>query len=144
MVMRMSTISLYENLYGADLSFCGLCQNEPVDSKGFHRGLELFNLADFYDAHEVWEDVWRAAPGPEKKFLQGLIQIAVGLHHHSTGNRVGARSLLARGARNLSGYSGDFAGIDLRSLLRGLADCQQALAEGHPLPRLPRIEMLGC
>jgi hypothetical protein len=27
----------------------------------------------------VQEDVWRAAPGPEKKFLQGLIQVAVAL-----------------------------------------------------------------
>ena len=115
-----------------------------MDSKGFHRGLELFNLADFYDAHEVWEDVWRAAPTAEKKFLQGLIQIAVGLHHQSTGNRVGAKSLLARGARNLSSYSEDFAGIDVRTLLRGVADCHQALADGDPLPRLPRIEMLGC
>src|SRR6201987_3609031 len=60
------------------LLHCGLCQNYGVDSKGFHRGLELFNLTHFYDAHEVWEDVWRAAPAAEKKFLQGLIQIAVG------------------------------------------------------------------
>jgi uncharacterized protein len=111
-----------------------------VDTKGFHRGLDLFNSTDFYDAHEVWEDVWRAAPRSEKKFLQGLIQIAVGLHHHSTGNRVGAKSLLARGARNLSAYSGDFGGIDLRSLLRGVADCHRALADGQPLPPLPRIE----
>jgi dTDP-4-amino-4,6-dideoxygalactose transaminase len=115
-----------------------------VDSKGFHRGLELFNLADFYDAHEVWEDVWRAAPTAEKKFLQGLIQIAVGLHHHSTGNCVGAKSLLARGARNLSAYSDNFGGIDLRTLLQAIADCHQALVEGHPLTRLPRIEYVNA
>ncbi len=24
--------------------------------------LDLFNRACFFDAHEVWEDVWRAAP----------------------------------------------------------------------------------
>jgi uncharacterized protein len=119
-----------------------LCQNGAVDSKAFNRGLRLFNDAEFFEAHEVWEDVWRAAPEQEKKFLQGLIQISVGLHHHSTGNQVGARSLLTRGARNLSQYGENFGGIDLLSLLQQVAGCHQALADGAPLPALPRIEKL--
>jgi uncharacterized protein len=115
-----------------------------VDSDGFQRGLQLFNNADFFEAHEVWEDVWRAAPAAEKKFLQGLIQIAVGLHHYSCGNRIGAQSLLARATRNLSDYPENYCGIDLLTLLQAVAGCSQALAQADPLAALPRIRNIGC
>jgi predicted metal-dependent hydrolase len=102
--------------------------------------LDLFNGASFFDAHEVWEDVWRAAPPEEKKFLQGLIQIAVAFHHHSTGNLVGARSLLDRGTRNLQGYPEEHGDLKLAVFLHSLAAWKRALADGGPLPPLPHIE----
>ena len=92
-----------------------------MESDQYLRGITLFNQADFFDAHEVLEDVWRAAPPENKKFLQGLIQVAVAFHHYSTGNRVGMRSVLERAIRNLSEPSGTFrldgacAGPGLRS-----------------------------
>ncbi|MBZ5599857.1 MAG: DUF309 domain-containing protein [Acidobacteriia bacterium] len=110
-----------------------------MDVVGFRRGVDLFNSAEFFDAHEVLEDVWRAAPPAERKFLQGLIQVAVALHHHTRGNLVGARSLLQRAAKNLAGYPENFAGIQLRDLLGSLADWERALAEGKPAPPLPRF-----
>src|SRR6059036_1506806 len=75
---------------------------------------------------------WRAAPAAENRFLQGLIQVAVALHHHSKENRVGARSLLARARRNLSGYPDEFGGIFLKPLLKSLAEWQEALEDGKP------------
>jgi uncharacterized protein len=110
-----------------------------VDSDLYLRGIKLFNSGAYFEAHEVLEDAWRAAPRHEKKFLQGLIQIAVGLHHHSKGNVVGARSLLSRAARNLSGYPEDFGGIQLPELLHSLAEWQHALAESKAVPPLPRF-----
>ena len=110
-----------------------------VDPHRFAEGIKLFNSAEFFEAHEVLEDVWRAAPAAEKKFLQGLIQVAVGLHHHSTGNRVGSRSLLTRARRNLSGYPDELGGIDLKPLMESLARWQEALEDGQPVPPLPRI-----
>jgi hypothetical protein len=67
-----------------------------MQSKNYREGIALFNQHSFFEAHEVLEDVWRAAPERERKFLQGLIQVAVALHHHSRGNLVGCRSLLDR------------------------------------------------
>jgi predicted metal-dependent hydrolase len=61
-----------------------------VDSHKYREGIELFNAGEFFDAHEALEDVWREAGGAEKPFLQGLIQIAVALHHYSTANFAGA------------------------------------------------------
>ncbi len=110
-----------------------------VDTARFREGIKLFNSAEFFEAHEVLEDVWRAAPAAEKKFLQGLIQVAVALLHHSKKNRVGARSLLARARRNLSGYPDEFGGIKLKPFLESLARWQAALEDSQPVPSLPRI-----
>ncbi len=112
-----------------------------MDLEGYRRGIGLFNQAAFFEAHEVLEDVWRAAPEPERKFLQGLIQIAVAFHHHSTGNLMGARSLLERANRNLAGYPENFAGVELAPLLQSVAHWRRALAEDEPLPPLPRLEL---
>lgn len=105
----------------------------------YRRGIDLFNAGEFYDAHEVLEDVWRAHRGPEKLFLQALIQVAVALHHHSTGNLVGARSLMKRAARNFSKYPNYYLDIQLITLRQSLAEWQEALAEGKPTPPPPKI-----
>jgi predicted metal-dependent hydrolase len=109
----------------------------PVED--LRHGVELFNRAAFFEAHEALEDVWRAAPGPEKKFLQGLIQVAVALYHHGNGNLVGARSVLRRAFRNLSRYPEGFGGIHLAGLLDSISDWQRALDESTPVPPLPTI-----
>ncbi len=112
-----------------------------METSEYLHGIKLFNQAEFFEAHEVLEDVWRASPEPQKKFFQGLIQIAVGLHHYGTGNLVGARSLLARAAKNLSGYSETFGGIRLSPLLHCLAEWQQALANDAPPPPFPKLDL---
>jgi uncharacterized protein len=111
-----------------------------VDRAGFNHGMRLFNAAEFYDAHEVWEDVWRPLePSPERQLLQGLIQIAVGLHHHGTGNNAGALSLLKRGGRNVRKCRAGSANIDIDEFLRQVNTWHEALSAGSPLPALPKI-----
>ena len=110
-----------------------------MDSAKFQHGIDLFNAGSFFDAHEVLEDVWRESRGPEKEFLQAVIQAAVGLHHHSTGNIVGARSLLARAGRKLADYPDGYCGIALDGLRDSLEDWQKSLAEGAALPLPPRL-----
>ena len=110
-----------------------------MSSDLFLRAIDHFNRAEFFDAHEAWEDVWRETPPPDKQFLQGLIQVAVAFHHHSTGNVVGARSLLPRACRNLQGCPQDFRGIRIAQLMQSLQEWQAALAEGRPVPAWPRL-----
>jgi predicted metal-dependent hydrolase len=112
-----------------------------LNSEAYLRGIELFNRAEFFEAHEVLEDVWRAAPPSKRKFLQGLIQVAVALHHYGKQNRVGARSLLERAARNLAGYPSPFEGIAVEPLRQSLAIWQEALDNSKQAPPLPRILM---
>jgi len=103
------------------------------------RGVEHFNRGEFFQAHEELEDAWRASSGEPRLFLQGLTQAAVALHHHSTGNREGATSVLARALRNLESYPAEFAGIDLDSLRNDLRAVHSRLLEGTDPKVLPRI-----
>lgn len=111
----------------------------PVLPNDLGHGIRLFNDAAFFDAHEALEDVWREAPLAEKKFLQGLIQVAVALHHYGNGNTAGARSVLRRAFRNISLYPEGFGGIHSADLLNSISDWQRALDEGTPVPPLPKI-----
>lgn len=43
-------------------------------------GADLFERGFYWEAHEVWEAIWRStAPGPGREALQGLIQAAAAL-----------------------------------------------------------------
>ena len=41
-----------------------------VEFEACREGIELFNRAAFFDAHEALEDVWRAAPHRRKSFCR--------------------------------------------------------------------------
>jgi len=112
-----------------------------VDFNEYRRGIALFNRAEFFQAHEVLEDIWRAAPAEEKKFLQGLVQVAVAFHHYSTGNFVGMRSVMDRAMRNLTGHPQRMEGIQLAPLMRSLAQWRKAVDSGQPRPPLPHMEL---
>ncbi len=57
----------------------------------FHEGLRLFNAGEWFEAHEVWEDIWHMASGQKKRFYQGLIQYAVTIEHIRRGNPRGVK-----------------------------------------------------
>jgi predicted metal-dependent hydrolase len=78
-----------------------------------------FNRGDFFEAHERWEDVWRLLPGPDRGFVQGLIQIAAGLHHLQNARPSPAASLLRKGSNRLSrGPAPPTIDLPIASLLR--------------------------
>jgi len=112
-----------------------------VDRNALARGIALFNQAEFFEAHEVLEEVWRAAPPEEKKFLQGVVQVAVAFHHYSTGNLAGMRSVMERAMRNLACYREDFACLDLPPLMRSLMNWKDALDKRQPIPPLPLMQL---
>jgi hypothetical protein len=60
-----------------------------------------------FQAHEVLESTWKAAPDVERELWRGLAQLAVGLTHARRGNAVGAVELLRRAADRVDGYAAD-------------------------------------
>jgi hypothetical protein len=45
------------------------------------QGRSAFNRGEYFASHELWEEVWKDLDGADRTFVQGLIQIAAGLHH---------------------------------------------------------------
>ena len=115
------------------------------DHDDFTTGLDLFNRAHFFDAHEALEDVWRVLPrdelsgGHRRLHMQGMVQLAVAFHHESTGNYVGARSVLERAMRNLGGAEDSFPDLDFERLRAELTKWRKHFAGAAPRPKLPRI-----
>ncbi len=66
---------------------------ERIYPRQYHEGVEHFNAGRYYEAHEVWEEVWLRSMDETKVFYQMLIQAAVGLHHYANGNTRGARGM---------------------------------------------------
>ncbi|MBI3557333.1 MAG: DUF309 domain-containing protein [Deltaproteobacteria bacterium] len=54
------------------------------------QGCELFNEEEFFEAHEVWEELWLVEHGRDRVFVQGLIQVAAHFVHLRKGNWSGA------------------------------------------------------
>jgi predicted metal-dependent hydrolase len=83
----------------------------------FWRGVEEFNQQAFYECHDTLEALWIEAMEPEKRFYQGVLQIAVACHHLSNLNWRGAVMLLGEGIRRLENYTPDDYGVDVTGLV---------------------------
>jgi predicted metal-dependent hydrolase len=109
----------------------------------YQKGLEAFNSAHFYDAHEHWEEVWLETPNPDKMFLQGLIQVAAAFHHYSRANLPGTRNLLQAGLLKLDCFPEVHGGLEIETLReavrRWLADLEAGeIPESRKPPRIRR------
>jgi predicted metal-dependent hydrolase len=79
-------------------------------------GIQLFNREEFFEAHEIWEDLWHNTYGINKDFFQGLIQVTSAMHHLQIGNMRGARILYGSGIQLLAPYGTRHLGLDLEEL----------------------------
>jgi predicted metal-dependent hydrolase len=107
-------------------------------------GIVLFNQGDYFEAHEVWEQLWMDCAMPEKKFYQGLIQAAVGLCHFCNGNVRGARKLYHSSREYMNRFGSPFQGLDNAGFWQQMDKCfAELLAAPDPNQRLePNEELL--
>lgn len=89
------------------------------------QGIREFNRGNWFECHETVEDLWIGAVGEVRDFYQGLIQIAVALHHWRNGNFGGAISLLKGGVEYLSRVADRCQWVDVATLI---ADSNRMLA----------------
>ncbi len=75
----------------------------PAMDRRFRHACDLFDQRYPWEAHELWEEIWRAAPAeaPERELLQGLIQAAAALLKRHMGQADAAGRLWARAAERL-------------------------------------------
>jgi hypothetical protein len=96
----------------------------------FYTAVDLFNQQQFFECHEVLEELWRPLPPSElKTFYQGLLQVGIGFHHLRNGNRTGAKNLLTAGLEKLTPLVGKQPFENWLDLSKLIAETQPILNE---------------
>lgn len=103
-----------------------------VPPEEFWQGIEQFNQQEFYACHDTLEALWIEAMQPQKRFYQGILQIAVACYHLSNLNWRGAVMLLGEGIGRLRDYQPVYEEIDVTEFLDQSIDLLQALQQAGP------------
>jgi len=112
--------------------------DSPHDPR-YLKGIEFFNDCEFFEAHDVWEELWADIQGTDnsRKFYQGLIQVAVCLHHFVNGNIRGAKKLFITSTDYLEPYAPKYAELDVDKLIKDLEYCcEEILASTEEFPKI--------
>lgn len=122
-----------------------------LEKKLYLDGIHLFNEHEFFEAHEVWEDVWHMAWGTKHSFYQGMIQCAVALEHYRRGNPRGVVSLFDSYRRHFRHVPEVFMGLDVRKFLSAMHEVLRPVVDAAELPEqgtivldpasVPKIEL---
>ena len=88
----------------------------------------------FFEFHELLEGIWMHWRGPERRFLQGLIQLGVAFYHVERNNYRGALSMFRNGWAKVAPHTPRYCGVELREFLKRIAECRERverLGAGH-------------
>src|ERR1700712_3302063 len=88
-----------------------------ADTIAIGAALDLVREGHGFDAHEILEDLWRAADAPERDLYQGLVHVAVATYQESRHNEVGRTRQLEKALRRLTPYAPSYKGIEIDGLL---------------------------
>lgn len=103
---------------------------EPQDDPRLQKGIDEFNQQLFFECHETLEEIWLEEHGEDRKFYQGIIQIAAGYFKLQQGVPAGAIKLWRMGLEKIEPYSPVYLGLDLESFskaVKGNLDKLEAL-----------------
>lgn len=99
-------------------------------------GIELIRTGEYFAAHEVLEDAWRAAEADERDFFQGLVHVAVAWYQAGRGNRTGCERQLDKATRRLGPYTPAHREVDVAAVLNRVEEAAVIVATGSlELPR---------
>ena len=88
----------------------------------FFEGLRAYEEKDFFEAHELWEELWSEYYLADRTLIQGFIQLAVSFVHLGNGNLNGAKSLLNKSADKFNSFSGVRRGINIDNLKKQILE----------------------
>ena len=104
----------------------------------FTKALNLFNSADWYPAHDIFEELWHETNPPERTTLQGILQIAVAQLHLERGNSNGAIILYGEGIGRLRNIGTPDLGLDINKLCQIV---EKRLSSLHEKSNLENCEL---
>ena len=89
----------------------------PDVTAAVRRGVRLFNRGRYFTAQQLFEESWQASTGPERGFLEALVQLAAGMHLRTRrGAMQGAEHLLVRALVALEDWKPEAFGVDVERL----------------------------
>jgi uncharacterized protein len=109
----------------------------------FWKGVTQFNQREFYACHDTLEALWIEAVEPDKKFYQGILQVAVALYHLDNQNWRGAVILLGEGMNRLRSYQPAYAGLDVEQFLAQTFEVFTTLQQAGPEQLVTVMQQLG-
>jgi len=116
-------------------------QHKQQYPEEYLRGIELFNQGDYFECHEVLEDIWIVSCGQEKLFYQGIIMAAVAFYHYELGRFGAARVMYQKAKERLQQVPETFMSLDVKSFMRQLDEFFDYTVEearaGRPTPMIP-------
>jgi len=98
----------------------------------YYRFIEAFNQREYYECHDLLEEIWME--DKSNKFLQGLLQLAVGLYHAEYGNIKGARWMFTNARKYLAPYAPLHWDLDVKRILDYIERCLAALPAADSIP----------
>ncbi len=102
-------------------------------------GVKLFNVGEYWEAHEALEPPWMVSEGPDKHFYAGVILLAAALHKaHEMGNARGGRRNYAKALAHLALLPDVYGGVEVRRLE---ADVHAALQDRTLRPQIPPVKL---
>ena len=115
----------------------------PPIAVAVRRGVRLFNHGRYFSAQQAWEAAWRDAPAEERGFLEGLVQLASGLHLRTRrGATRGAVHLLSQALVTLEDYRPATHGVDVEALVADFEPYLTWIRElGRPHRMLDRLRI---
>ena len=92
-----------------------MTEGPQVDHR-FKQAVELFNNGEWYEAHDVIEELWHETADPHRRSLQGVLQVAVAQLHLQRDNRRGATILFGEALGRLKCPGTPDLGLDIQGL----------------------------
>jgi predicted metal-dependent hydrolase len=114
-----------------------MCTDSPPGQ--LLQAIREFNQGEWFECHETVEDLWIGEGGEVRDFYQGIIQVAVALHHWRNGNFGGAISLLKGGTGYLRQVSGPCQWVDVETLIAD-ADSMRVALESCGCERMHELD----
>ena len=90
----------------------------------FIKGLHLFNEKEYFECHEVIEDLWLQTPSedPHRDLYKGVIQAAAAIYQFDRGILSGAVGLHKTAVKYLASYEPRSLGLNVSGLVNGIND----------------------
>ena len=109
-----------------------------IVAAGYKRGLELARAGAFFEAHEAFEEAWRACADAERDFFQGLVHVVVSAYQRERGRPVAAERQRVKAIRRLTPYLPAHRGLDIARVVgrleRAESDPREDLVEADAQP----------